>query len=576
MKKKLVSILLVAAMAVTAGCGSSTSTETTGENTASTAASEEATESVSTASTADSTADADAETAEEETPAINPDIDYYYFQEQPEGTKVRTIITTDGEVDDYDSLHHILLYANDIEIAGIVYSASTFHWQGDGEHTLSEITPDNLNKEDNADELMEYRPQDMGWIEETISEEYAVDYEYLSQNAEGYPTAEELLSVVKVGNVEFEGDVREDTEGSDFIKAAILDDDERPLFIQTWGGFNTVARALISIHDEYGDTDEWDEIYEKVCAKCVILAHSQDKTWKNYIVDLYPDLLDVGANVNLGYYRTYNAVEEAREYFSGSWLYENIKTNHGELMSAYRLLGDGTHYEGEPDEYQFGEMTRLEFGNTLDYDFQQYDWIGEGDSAAWTFLIPVGLRGLENPNLGTWGGRITINGEVFTSNEDGYKEIYNGEECLSGDRWLVAFMQDWAARADWAVSTYEECNHAPEVSAETLDITAAAGETVELTATAVDPDNDALTETWWVYEEASEYSGSETLLLFDQTELKQEFDPELAQSDQYDWTVSFTIPEDAQSGDYFNIVLTIQDDADAMMTRYAQFVVTVA
>ena len=38
----------------------------------------------------------------------------------------------------------------------------------------------------------------------------------------------------------------------------------------------------------------------------------------------------------------------------------------------------------------------------------------------------------------------------------------------------------------------------------------------------------------------------------------------------------FTVPADAQPGDYFNQVVAVSDDADAAMTRYAQVIVTVA
>ena len=37
--------------------------------------------------------------------------------------KPRTIVTTDGECDDYDSFIRLLLYANDLDIDAIVYSA---------------------------------------------------------------------------------------------------------------------------------------------------------------------------------------------------------------------------------------------------------------------------------------------------------------------------------------------------------------------------------------------------------------------------------------------------------------------
>lgn len=39
---------------------------------------------------------------------------------------LRTIITQDAEVDDQNSLRHILLYANDIEIQGIVQTHPSF------------------------------------------------------------------------------------------------------------------------------------------------------------------------------------------------------------------------------------------------------------------------------------------------------------------------------------------------------------------------------------------------------------------------------------------------------------------
>ena len=52
------------------------------------------------------------------------------FAEEEADTRPRTIVTTDLEVDDMDSLMHLLLYANDIDIAGNVVSASQHHWTG--------------------------------------------------------------------------------------------------------------------------------------------------------------------------------------------------------------------------------------------------------------------------------------------------------------------------------------------------------------------------------------------------------------------------------------------------------------
>ena len=47
----------------------------------------------------------------------------------------RTIVTTDGEVDDMDSFIRFLLYTNDLNVVGLVYSSSEFHYAGDGKGT---------------------------------------------------------------------------------------------------------------------------------------------------------------------------------------------------------------------------------------------------------------------------------------------------------------------------------------------------------------------------------------------------------------------------------------------------------
>ncbi|MCF0133220.1 MAG: DUF1593 domain-containing protein, partial [Blautia sp.] len=290
-------------------------------------------------------------------------------------TQPRVIITTDGECDDQNSFRHMLLYANDLDIAGIVYSASSFHWQGDGEHSLAEVNENYLYKGEDADTLMVYRPQEMGWIESVINDEYAVDYEYLSQNAQGYPTPDELLSKVKVGNVEFEGDLREPSEGSEWIKQCILDDDERTLYIQAWGGFNTTARALLSIAEEYRDTDQWKDIYRKVCKKVRLQARSQDTTYKNVIAELYPNLTEIGsANIGYGYFASQQNSAHVLEYFGGEWLSENIKFNHGKMLENYHLIGDGAYYEGELDQYQMGQSTTVQWGSTP-REFALYDWV---------------------------------------------------------------------------------------------------------------------------------------------------------------------------------------------------------
>ena len=54
---------------------------------------------------------------------------------QIKNSKPRTIITTDGEVDDQDSFIRFLLYANEFKTEGLIYSSSEWHYKGDGKGT---------------------------------------------------------------------------------------------------------------------------------------------------------------------------------------------------------------------------------------------------------------------------------------------------------------------------------------------------------------------------------------------------------------------------------------------------------
>ncbi|MBM7655773.1 DUF1593 domain-containing protein [Neobacillus cucumis] len=490
------------------------------------------------------------------------------YAEPDKSSQTRMIITTDGEVDDQNSLRHLLLYADDFDIAGIVYSSSMYHWQGDGVHTLKEIAKSYKSEVPNEGDLKIYRPQPMGWIEDVIKNEYAKDYKNLVKNDPKYPSPDALMSVVKVGNVEFEGDVRNATEGSELIKKAILDNDPRKLYIQTWGGFNTTARALLSIADEYKNTPQWKSIQDKVVNKVIILAHAQDNTWTDYdIPGLYPGLVTYdGAYNDYAYFGSRTANAETRYTFQPEWLTKNIIFDHGKMMSNYHTMGDGTYYPGEPDNFQYGLTAALDWRPLgypdAYYTFDKYEWLGEGDSLTWFPLIPVGLRGLENPNYGTWGGRIKVNDKAMNKAgsylEDDY--VTGTKDDFSAKRFLLQLQQDWAARSDWAVNSYEDSNHAPVVSAKVKDITAKAGDVVTLEGNASDPDGNALNIKWWVYKDASEYSGAATgLQVWDSNQL----------------TTKYTVPKDAVSGDYFNIVLEVSDNAKAPMTRYAQVIVKV-
>lgn len=167
-------------------------------------------------------------------------------------TKARTVITTDGEVDDMNSVIRFMLYANEVDLAGIVVTSSMYHYAGDEEKGIEP-----------------FRWTGTKWVDEFI-DAYEEVYPNLSVHAEGYPEPEHVRNITKIGNISDAGEMDEVTEGSEYLKELFLDDDDRELYVQTWGGTNTTARALKSIEEEYKDTDKWEEIQKKINEKVVL------------------------------------------------------------------------------------------------------------------------------------------------------------------------------------------------------------------------------------------------------------------------------------------------------------------
>lgn len=121
-----------------------------------------------------------------------------------------------------------LLYANEWDIEGIITSSSQFHWQG---HNWA------------GDD----------WVESYL-EAYSAVYSNLIKHDKEYPSPEYLKSITLLGNAKTEGEMDAITPGSQHIVKVLLDrSDDGPIWIQAWGGTNTIARALKTIEEEHPD-----------------------------------------------------------------------------------------------------------------------------------------------------------------------------------------------------------------------------------------------------------------------------------------------------------------------------------
>lgn len=486
----------------------------------------------------------------------------------------RVIVTTDMEVDDMNSTIHLALYLNDLDVEAIVYTSSQYHFQGDGVHTLAEANPHWRTKgvrsyegekisgpDPEAGKLTSYRPFPDGWIERLWDNEYREAYPYLSANAEGYPTPEELLARTYVGNVAFEGDVREDTPGSDVIKCAIMDDDPRTLWLLSWGGMNTIVRALMSIAEDWQGTPEWPSVQAKVYGKVRVMGVmdgvGQDNSWLDHGVQFFPELTFLRVPFSYaGYVDAKFAQPDSIELFKAPWPEQNITTGNGPLMARYMLYGDGKHYEGEPEKYQFGEHATLDWGipGVGPLVFDAGDFMAEGDSMTFIPLLPFGLRGADEPGFDTVLGKLFRDGEPAPEGTPSYENMAAlfKPKTTNPNPFLRAFQEDFAARAQWCAHEPAECNHAPVIARVSADAEASAGETVALFAEVSDPDGDELACRWSLFAPdgtaAWEVEGLEA---------------------------DFAVPADAVAGTRYVLTLTVRDKAVRPMTSYAQVGVTV-
>ncbi|WP_116106619.1 DUF1593 domain-containing protein [Lewinella sp. IMCC34191] len=472
--------------------------------------------------------------------------------------KPRTVITTDGEIDDVDSFVRLLLYANEMEIEGLVYSSSMWHYKGDGQGTTM-VSEMDMTREMYGEQTDLRWPGEQ-WMQEVIGD-YASVYDTLRRHAEGYPSPDSLLSLVKVGNITFEGEMENDTEGSDHIRNLLLDSDTAAIYLQAWGGTNTIARALKSIEDAYSDSAEWEEVYRRVSDKAIIyLIMDQDATYRKYIAGAWPDIpiLYNGGQFGGLAYDWQRAVPAKLHYWlEGDFMGNHIIKNHGPLTANYYSYGDGRKQTGDP-EHIHGDPERLDSSQWG--SFQPYDFLSEGDSPAFLHLLNVGLHSLSHPSWGGWGGRLVPVDSAGTRYEDlAAAADYNPftrkrDNAYAITRWIPALQRDFAARADWCILPYELANHPPVIDPEgELMRTVKPGDLVTLQVSATDPDGDKLFYHWFQYGEADTYAGKAMMILNKSA-------------------VKLTVPRDMKSGETLHLVAEVTDGGSPSLTRYARVV----
>jgi hypothetical protein len=217
--------------------------------------------------------------------------------------------------------------------------------------------------------------------------------------------------------------------------------------------------------------------------------------------------------------------------------------------------------------------------------YPRWEYMMEGDTPAFLYLVNNGLNSLDHPNWGSWGGRYELylpKTEKWFYQPETHPIWTNADDEVLGQdgewhetnqatiwRWREAFQNDFASRMDWTITPYNKANHPPLVKLENPTyIKAKQGDRVDLSAVGTtDPDGDLLSYEWFCYKEAGTRGMSNS-----RTGIKHDingFDHEKA------WLVvkkSRVMPPGTGT---MHIILAVTDHGTPRLTRYKRVIIDV-
>lgn len=414
--------------------------------------------------------------------------------------KPRVINTTDlgADPDDQESMVRVMVTANEFDLEGLIVVTSLWKTTQSSTSMLDQIV--------NA---------------------YGQALPNLQKHADGFPSLEYMQSICKLGQPTFGmagvGD-NKDTDGSNLIIEAVDKDDPRPVWVNLWGGGNTLAQALWKVKNTRSQAQV--DLFVSKLRVYDILGQDDAGAW---MTKTFPDL----------FYIRFMGVYSWQP--SANFVHTNFQ-NHGPLGAEY------------PDKI----------------------WSYEGDTPSFLYEYPNGLSDPEQVDWGSWGGRCNLTqklgprgmtgGEPY--NEAQYDPYFMFSDAPEGgssiSRWSTAINNDLAARMDWSInSSYAGANHHPiailntDTTKAVLQISAAAGSNVNLSAVgSSDPDGNELIYSWAYYNEPSSYHGTVTI------------------QNKSSESATVAIPSGA-AGKTIHVVLTLHDNGTPNLYAYRRVIIKV-
>ncbi|KAJ9652714.1 hypothetical protein H2198_008033 [Neophaeococcomyces mojaviensis] len=463
-------------------------------------------------------------------------------------SKPRVFIVSDisNEPDDAESLVRYLLYSNEFNTRGLVACTST--WMKRVVH-----------------------PEDM----EKIVRAYAQIFDNLNHHVHPdnlYPHPDHILSLIRTGPALYGKEALEAAVPlSDGAKLLIerLDESDDALWVLCWGGTNVLAQALQHIQQKRSEEES-----ARLRSKIRVYAISDQDDTGMWIRQSFPDIFYI------------SSTHGWNQYGLAAWT----------GISGDKFYGFD---QGGPD---FTKLTKewlkehIQIG-PLGRAYPDYQFIPEGDTPTFLYLVQNGLGSSEHPNWGSWGGRYALTdlGQAGLHYSDVADRVVglDGKTYASNHatiwRWRDSYQNDFAARMQWTISADPStCNHAPVAlvnestpGPEPLLLEAEVGAQIVLDASqSYDPDEDELTFTWFQYKDitATQWMVDAEVATIDIENLDEEkagrkVRVRLPPAERC--AVDMFSGEPKEKGQVFHFILELKDSGTPSLTAYKRVVVQV-